>query len=68
MYGRGPASRIGRRDFLALAAGAAAMPLMPGRAFARSPSDTPVHGLSAFGDLKYAPDFTHFAYLDPDAP
>ncbi|MDQ2633428.1 MAG: extracellular solute-binding protein [Pseudomonadota bacterium] len=68
MHGRGPASRIGRRDFLALAAGAAAMPLMPGRAFARSPSDMPLHGLSAFGDLKYAPDFTHFAYLDPDAP
>lgn len=26
------------------------------------------HGLSAFGDLKYPPDFTHFDYVNPDAP
>jgi len=26
------------------------------------------HGLSAFGDLVYPTDFTHFAYADPDAP
>jgi len=26
------------------------------------------HGLSAFGDLKYPPDFTHFDYVDPAAP
>ncbi len=26
------------------------------------------HGLSAFGDLKYAPDFEHFDYVNPDAP
>ena len=26
------------------------------------------HGYSAFGDLKYGPDFTHFAYANPDAP
>ena len=48
--------------------GAAAAPLLPGRLFAESPADTPLHGLSAFGDLKYAPDFTHFGYLNPDAP
>jgi len=28
----------------------------------------PRHGLSAFGDLGYPPDFTHFEYADPDAP
>ncbi|MGI9373258.1 MAG: extracellular solute-binding protein [Hyphomicrobiales bacterium] len=28
----------------------------------------PKHGLSAFGDLKYGPDFTHFDYVNPDAP
>ena len=28
----------------------------------------PRHGLSIFGDLKYPPDFTHFAYVNPDAP
>jgi microcin C transport system substrate-binding protein len=26
------------------------------------------HGLSAFGDLKYSPDFKHFDYVNPDAP
>ena len=28
----------------------------------------PRHGLSAFGELKYAPDFKHFDYANPDAP
>lgn len=28
----------------------------------------PRHGLSAFGELKYAPDFAHFDYVNPDAP
>jgi microcin C transport system substrate-binding protein len=26
------------------------------------------HGLSSFGDLALAPDFKHFAYVNPDAP
>jgi len=26
------------------------------------------HGLSAFGDLKYPPDFKHFDYVNPEAP
>jgi microcin C transport system substrate-binding protein len=26
------------------------------------------HGLSTFGDLKYAADFKHFDYVNPDAP
>lgn len=33
--------------------------------------DTPEgvrHGLSAFGELKYPPDFAHFDYVNPDAP
>ena len=37
-------------------------------AFADSPTGTPLHGLSAFGDLKYGPDFTHFDYVNVDAP
>jgi microcin C transport system substrate-binding protein len=28
----------------------------------------PRHGLSVFGELKYAPGFTHFDYVNPDAP
>jgi len=31
-------------------------------------SSAPRHGLSAFGDLKYGPDFKHFDYVNPDAP
>src|SRR3989454_2060903 len=26
------------------------------------------HGVSAFGDLKYAPNFKHFDYVNPNAP
>ncbi len=35
---------------------------------AASAETTVSHGLSAFGDLKYGPDFTHFDYAEPDAP
>ncbi len=28
----------------------------------------PRHGLSVFGELKYAPDFAHFDYVNPEAP
>lgn len=28
----------------------------------------PRHGLSAFGELQYPPDFSHFEYVNPDAP
>src|SRR5215470_4697178 len=28
----------------------------------------PTHGISLFGDLKYAPEFEHFDYADPQAP
>jgi microcin C transport system substrate-binding protein len=62
------ATSLDRREFLALAAGAAAAPLLPGSLFAANPTEKPLHGLSAFGELKYPPDFNHFAYLNPDAP
>lgn len=68
MRGRGRVHVLRRRDFLALAAGTAAVPLLRGRAFAACATDTPLHGLSAFGALKYPPGFTHFGYLNPDAP
>jgi len=57
-----------RRDFLALGAAAAAAALLPGRAFSETPTGIKLHGLSAFGDLKYKPDFTHFDYVNVDAP
>lgn len=60
---------LDRRSFLALgAAAAAASPLLGSSTFAAVPTDTALHGLSAFGDLKYAPDFTHFDYVNADAP
>ncbi len=42
--------------------------IRPDLSLAAVPSGTPLHGLSAFGDLKYAPDFTHFDYVNPSAP
>ena len=29
---------------------------------------TKTHGISVFGDIKYPADFTHFDYVNPDAP
>jgi microcin C transport system substrate-binding protein len=60
--------RLSRREFLALGGAAAAMPLVGGRGFAAVPTGTPLHGLSAFGDLKYGPEFGHFDYVELDAP
>ena len=57
-----------RRDFLAIGTAAVAATLLPGRAFADIATGTKLHGLSAFGDLKYRPDFTHFDYVNADAP
>ncbi|MFZ1680962.1 MAG: extracellular solute-binding protein [Rhizobiaceae bacterium] len=54
-----------RRDFLA---GAAALVTAGRPAFAATPRDTPLHGLSAFGELKYGAGFTHFDYARPEAP
>lgn len=57
-----------RRDFLKLSMAAAAAPFAGRVAFAAASTDVPLHGLSAFGDLKYPPDFTQFGYANPDAP
>ena len=35
---------------------------------AASAGAAPSHGISAFGDLKYPAEFTHFDYVNPDAP
>ncbi len=59
---------IGRRDFLMFSAALAAAPLLPRGAYAALPTGTPLYGISAFGDLKYGPDFTHFDYANLDAP
>jgi len=36
--------------------------------YARAQPEGPKHGLSAFDQLKYPPDFKHFEYVNPDAP
>jgi microcin C transport system substrate-binding protein len=53
-----------RRDTLALGAGALAAAVAPPVAA----QEAERHGMSAFGDLKYPPDFHHFDYVDPNAP
>lgn len=62
------AGAMRRRTFLAAAGAAAAPAVLPRPLFAQTPSNTPVHGLSAFGELKYPADFKHFDYVNPDAP
>lgn len=59
---------LSRRGFLQAAGAAAILPALPSTLFAATPTETPLHGLSAFGDLKYAAGFSHFDYANPDAP
>jgi len=55
-----------RRGILKLTAGvAAASAYVRG---ARAEVEVESHGMSAFGDLAYPPDFQHFRYVDPRAP
>jgi microcin C transport system substrate-binding protein len=59
--------QLSRRDFLGLALGTAAgAALRP--AFASTSTEVPLHGLSAFGELKYPPGFDRFDYANDDAP
>jgi microcin C transport system substrate-binding protein len=56
--------KLTRRDALALGAGAvSALVVAP-----VAGQEVERHGMSAFGDLKYPPDFKHFDYVDPNAP
>lgn len=60
-------SLVSRRQMLALTGGAAATAWLPFAA-ARAATEKPRHGMSIFGKLKYKPDFTHFDYVNPQAP
>jgi microcin C transport system substrate-binding protein len=62
------AARLHRRDFLALAGASLTIPFLPEGALAAVATETPLYGISPFGDLKYGSDFTHFDYANPDAP
>lgn len=54
-----------RRALLAAGGATAAGLFMPRMGLA---DEAEVHGLSAFGDLAYPPDFKHFSYVNPNAP
>ena len=54
---------ITRRQAVLIPALLAAAKLAPAEA-----QDAERHGMSAFGDLLYPADFTHFSYVNPDAP
>ena len=58
-----------RRGVLVAGAGALAAGLtQPGDAAAGADGEIESHGISSFDDLKYPPGFTHFDYVNPDAP
>ena len=58
-----------RRLFLQAAGAFSASLALPARlAFADMAPGERLHGISAFGDLKYPADFEHFDYVNPDAP
>src|SRR5271166_4035925 len=66
--GRAPmpkAPNMPRRATLVFGAAALASVLTPP---AMAGEDLEQHGISAFGDLKYPPDFKHFNYINPNAP
>jgi microcin C transport system substrate-binding protein len=54
-----------RRETLLLGAAGLASSLSQN---AKAAQDSERHGMSAFGDLKYPPDFKHFDYVNPNAP
>lgn len=71
--------RLSRREALVYVGAAAALAPFGARAQQQDGAAAPGksgsaafgperHGLSAFGDLRYAPDFRHFVYVRPDAP
>ena len=59
-------SALTRRGLLGAAGAALAVPLLEPWAWAAG--KTGLHGLSVFGDLKYAKDFKRFDYVRADAP
>jgi microcin C transport system substrate-binding protein len=64
-------AQLSRRHVLAIGAGGAlSASLSPSwlRRVAASEMPADVHGISAFGDLKYTADFRHFDYVNLDAP
>ena len=61
-----PAPHPTRRGLILGTVALAASTALPRRSAAEAAR--PSHGLSSFGELRYAPDFPHFDYVDPQAP
>ncbi|KJC54602.1 hypothetical protein UB31_02895 [Bradyrhizobium sp. LTSP849] len=60
-------AQLSRRHVLALGAGGVlSTAWLRGAAASEMPAE--IHGISAFGDLKYAADFHHFDYVNLQAP
>lgn len=59
--------KFSRRRVLVLSAAAAANATLPARSALAVESEER-HGISAFGDLAYPPDFKNFRYVNPTAP
>ncbi len=60
--------RFTRRGFIKGAGSAALVASLPRMSLAANPVEQKLHGLSAFGELKYPADFQIFEYASPDAP
>lgn len=59
---------LNRRDLLKISSATMLAAMAPRLALAQVATDVPLHGLSAFGELKYPKDFAYFDYASPDAP
>jgi microcin C transport system substrate-binding protein len=70
MGDRGNAGWTRRGLLKSASAGAAilSLPIHVTGAFAQNPTGERLHGLSAFGELKYPADFEQFDYVNVDAP
>ncbi len=59
---------INRRKLMVLSGAAAFSAALPFRAKAQDTTKTATHGLAVFDDLKYPAGFSHFDYINPQAP
>jgi microcin C transport system substrate-binding protein len=64
------ARQLTRRETLLLGTAGLASPFVRNvdAAEIEATQETERHGMSAFGELKYPPDFEHFDYVNPNAP
>src|SRR5215472_14924155 len=60
--------KLSRRRALGVLAGAAASGAGNRLVIPAAAEAADRHGMSAFGDLNYPADFSHFSYVNPDAP